>query len=315
MKKSIWRKLFSSSLKLVFPAILLIIAAVTVAAVLLVHRAATPPRAAYLVTPESLNEFTRSRVKISEETWQNKDNTAARGWLLRGRENAPAIVLLHRYGRDRSWLLNLGIHLNEDAGFTVLIPDQRGHGANPTIKWSGFGGAESEDLISAVQFLRGQKIGEKIGVYGVEMGALAAIFGAADEQMIQALALDSVPASSEDVLKSVVKSRSSVAGEFAYQIACRGTHLYYRNGFRHDSACAAAVRMENRKILLLGGKDAPDLQESTADFGKCLPNGANVQAKTDLPISGFNLVSAATSRQQEDYDSLIVNFFRTALNN
>lgn len=313
MKKSIWRKLFASFLRLVFPAILLVVVALVAVAVWLVHRAAEPPRAAYLVTPESLSEFTRNKVKISEETWQNKDATASRGWLLRGGENAPGVVLLHRYGADRSWLLNLGVRLNEATGFTVLIPDQRGHGATPAVKWSGFGGVEGEDLAAAVQFLRNQKTSGRIGVYGVEMGALAAVFGAGEERAIQALALDSVPDSSEDVLENIVKARTSVAGEFAYQIACRGTTLYYPKAFRHDSMCDAARQLENRKILLLAGKDAPALQESTVQLGGCLPKGT--QLKTDLPISGFNLINAATSRQQEDYDQIVINFFRSALAN
>jgi pimeloyl-ACP methyl ester carboxylesterase len=314
MKKSIWRKLFASFIRLVFPAILLVVIALVGTSLWLVHRAAEPQHAAYLVTPESLSSFTRSKVKISEETWQNKDATAARGWLLRGGENAPAVILLHRYGADRSWLLNLGVRLNEATGFTVLIPDQRGHGANPSVKWSGFGGIEGEDLAAAVQFLRNQKTSDRIGVYGIEMGAIAAIFGAGGETAIRALALDSVPASSEDVLGNIVKARSSVAGEVAREIANRGTMLYYPKAFRRDSMCDVAPHLENRKILLLAGKDAPALQESTIKLGGCLSK-QSVQQKTDLPISGFNLINSATSQQQEDYDQIVINFFRTALTN
>jgi hypothetical protein len=180
------------------------------------------------------------------------------------------------------------------------------------VNWSGLGGVEGADLISAVEFLRASKTGARIGVYGVEMGALAAIFGAGEEPAIQALALDSIPASSEDILESTVKARTALVGEFAYQIACRGKHLYYRTTFRHDSACEAAKQIENRKVLLLAGKDAPALQESTVRLGGCL---SNAQSKTDLPISGFNLINSATSQQQEDYDQIVINFFRTALAN
>ena len=146
------------------------------------------------------------------------------------------------------------------------------------------------------------------------MGALAAIFAAGEEPAIQALALDSIPRSSEDILETTVKAQTSLAGEFAYQIACRGTHLYYRTAFRHESACEAAKQIENRKVLLLAGKDAPALRESTAAFGKCLSNGGNVQTKLDLQISGFNLNNAA-GLQGEEYDNTVINFFRSALNN
>ena len=312
MKRSIWRKLFGSLFKLFVPAFLLILAVVIVSAILLVHNAAEPPRAAYLVTPDKLGEIIRNRMNITEETWQNKDTTGARGWLLHGQEKAPAVVLLHRYGTDRSWLLNLGVKLNEATGFTVLIPDQRGHGENPSVKWTSFGGGEAEDLLSAIEFLRTKKVVDRIGVYGVEMGAVAALFGAGADKSIQSLALDSVPGSSEDVLESVVKSRSSYAGEFAYQIACRGTHLYYRNAFRHDSLCDAAKSLDNRRVLLLGGKDALKLQETTLELKNCL-GASNVEAKTDLQVSGYSLVNMASSQQQEEYNRLVIDFFRQTL--
>jgi hypothetical protein len=163
--------------------------------------------------------------------------------------------------------------------------------------------------------LRSQKTGEKIGVYGVEMGAIAALFGAEQEKAIQAVALDSVPASSEDVLGNVVKAHSSVAGGFAYQLACRGTLLYSPKAFRHDSMCDTAKQIGGRKVLLLAGKDAPSLRESTVTFGGCIPNQSNVQSKTDLPISGYNLINAATSQQQDDYNETVINFFRQSLSN
>lgn len=314
MKKSIWVKLLASFVKLVFPAILLVLAALVGFAVWLSHKASEPPKAAYLVTPESLSEFTRSKVKISDENWQNKDATTARGWLLHGKENAPAVVLLHRFGADRSWLLNLGVRLNEETGFTILIPDQRGHGANPAVKWSSFGGAEGDDLAAAAEFLRSQKTANKIGVYGIEMGAIATVFGLEKENAIQAVALDSVPASSNEVVGTAVKANSSVAGGFAYQFVSSGTYLYSPKAFRHDSTCDAAGQIGNRKVLLLAGQDAPELQKSTAAFAACLPNKSNVQSKTDLPVSGYNLINSATSRQQDEYNETVINFFRSALN-
>jgi pimeloyl-ACP methyl ester carboxylesterase len=316
MKRSIRLKLFGSFLRLVFPAILLVTIAFLVTSILLVHKASEPPRAAYLVTPEKFNGFIRSRVKMSEETWQNKDAAPARGWLLQGAsENAPAVVLLHRYGADRSWLLHLGIKLNEQSGFTVLIPDQRGHGENPSVKTTTFGGSEAEDLLSAIQFLREKKVNGKIGVHGVELGAVAAIFGATKEPTVQALALDSIPESSQDVLEAAVKTRSSYAGEFAYQVAAPSASLYHFNAFRSDSTCDAAKNLSSPRVILLTGQDPNPFRESTATVGKCFPNQANVQAKTDLMPSGFNLNNIANSQQAKDYDQIVINFFRENLSN
>src|SRR4051812_36375956 len=70
---------------------------------------AHPPHHPYLVTPDKY--FVP--IKATDEQWPNDDGTQARGWLLRGSEGAPAVVLLHSYGADRSWLLNLGVKINE----------------------------------------------------------------------------------------------------------------------------------------------------------------------------------------------------------
>ncbi|MBC7796797.1 MAG: hypothetical protein H7Z37_07990, partial [Pyrinomonadaceae bacterium] len=157
MKKTIWRKLSASVIKLFLPAVLLLVVAFVTASVWLVNMAAVPPHAAYLVTPEQLQKFTKSGSKITDESWSNKDSTKARGWLLRGNENAPAVILLHRYGADRSWLLGFGSKLNQESNFTVLIPDLRGHGDKPLVNATTFGSLEADDLSSAIVYLRGLK--------------------------------------------------------------------------------------------------------------------------------------------------------------
>ena len=92
-----------------------------------------PPRAAYLVTPQTFSRVTGPMLNANDVAWNNHDGTQARGWLIRGAEGAPSVILLHRYGADRSFLLNLAVKLNETTNFTVLWPDLRGHGQNPPV--------------------------------------------------------------------------------------------------------------------------------------------------------------------------------------
>src|SRR3982750_1348188 len=169
-------------LKTFLPILLLLVLAAVGAVVWIVYGVAHPPRRPYLVTPEKFSQLSDRGLKVTDETWPNRDQTQARGWLLRGAEGAPAVVLLHRYGADRSWLLNLGVKLNESANFTILWPDLRGHGLNPSVKWTSFGTRESEDLLGALDFLRQLKsdskqklVGDRFGIYGVELGSLAAL--------------------------------------------------------------------------------------------------------------------------------------------
>ena len=94
--------------------------------------------------------------------------------------------LAHRYGVDRSWFFNLGIKINEATGATILWPDLRGQGLNPSVSWTSFGSIEGDDIQAALDYLRTLKsvdgqtlVGDKVALYGVEMGGYAALGGGA----------------------------------------------------------------------------------------------------------------------------------------
>src|SRR5918911_3380111 len=165
-------------LKTFLPILLLLVLAAAGAVGWIIYSVAHPPRRPYLVTPEKFSQLSDRGLKVTDETWSNRDQTKARGWLLRGAEGAPAVILLHRYGADRSWLLNLGVKLNETTNFTILWPDLRGHGLNPPVNWTSFGALETDDVAAALDYLRSLKtsqdrplVGAQVGVYGVELGA------------------------------------------------------------------------------------------------------------------------------------------------
>lgn len=147
-------RLIKSLSRLIFPVILLVVAAVAGGSVWLTYRTARPVTAIYLVTPEKYGQLSSRGAQVTDETWTNKDGSTSRGWLLRGAENAPAVILFHKYGADRSYVLNLGVKLNESTNFTILMPDLRGHGDTPHVKNGSFGGCEAEDALSAIEFLR-----------------------------------------------------------------------------------------------------------------------------------------------------------------
>ena len=313
-------RLIKSFYRLLLPIVILLILASAAAAVWLVFTTAHPPKTAYLVTPEQYGRFSARGARVTEETWTNRDGTSARGWLLRGAENAPAVILLHRYGADRSYVLDLGVKINEATNFTILMPDQRGHAENPSVMFTSFGGCESEDALSAIEFVRSLKtdkqtalVGQNIGFYGVEMGALSALFAATKDENVKALALDSVPLGSDQVLASAIGKRFPFANRLTSKIAAAGTYLYFYNGcYNRNSACNLAKALSNRQVLLLAGSDAPDFQSSTEDLRKCFPNETKVSTKTDLNPSGYGVTNASLE-QSEAYDRRIIDFFKESL--
>ena len=313
------RRTGRKALAALLPIVLLLALAVVGLTVWLVYSATRPSRRAYLVTPEQFARLSDRGLKATEQTWQNRDGTAARGWLVRGAEGAPAILFLHRYGADRSWLLNLGVKLNETTNMTVLLPDLRGHGENPPVAASAFGSAEAEDALAAFDYLRGLKtpqgrplVGGAFGVYGVEAGAYAALAAAVQEKSVRALALDSVPDRPDAVLGAAVGERTGLDNGLLRALARLGTRVYYAGRYKNSAACTLAEGLGDRKVLLLSGEGSGPHRETTETLANCFPSRANVETHTSLPLTG-NTLASASPEQDEAYHRRLIDFFDRAL--
>ncbi|HEY6188069.1 MAG TPA: alpha/beta fold hydrolase [Pyrinomonadaceae bacterium] len=309
------QKLFKAFL----PIVLVLLLAMALVAGWIVYRVTRPPRAAYLVTPDTFSQLSARGLKATNETWANADGTEARGWLLRGSEGAPAVLLLHAYGSDRSHLFNLAVKLNETTNYTVLLPDMRGHGEDPTVQWTSLGVREAEDATAALEFLRALKttqgnaqVGDALGIHGVELGAYAALRAAGPNRNVRALVLDSVPASPDELLAVAMKENLGLENSLLRMLARIGMRAYFIGGYDNTAACAEAASLTDRQVLLLSGADAGSLHDSTAALAQCFPKQAQVEVKTDLPLSGINQ-RAATGEQSETYDRRVIDFFDRTL--
>jgi len=308
------RRLGKKFVKSLLPILLLVVIAVVVALALIVYGVTRPPRGAYLVTPEAFSQISGPALKVSDQTWSNPDNTMARGWLLKGASGAPAVILAHRYGVDRSWLFNLGIKINEATGATILWPDLRGHGLNPPVAWTSFGSIESNDIQAAIDYLRTLKsadgqplVSNKIGLYGIEMGAYASLRAAVADTNVRVLVLDSLPGDPADVLQAAVRDDLEIDNRPLGSLSLLATKAYFLGRFDNTAACDLAAALKDQKILLLSGQDAGYLRDSTLRVASCFRE-ANLEVKTDLPLTGFRLTSA-TGEQGEGYDRLVIDFF------
>ena len=310
-RRILGKKLLKSLLPILFLLFLAVIAALS----FIVYGIARPPGGAYLVTPQAFSQISGPVLRVTDESWQNRDNTAARGWLLRGADGAPAVVLTHRYGADRSWLFNLGVKLYEATNFTILWPDLRGHGLNPTVKWTSFGTSEGDDVLAAMDFLQSLKtsrgnrqVGDRMGLYGVELGAYASLRAAVQNNAVRVLVLDSVPESPDELVRAAVKDDLGLSNKPLQQLTRVAVRIYYLGRYENTSACEWAATLKNRRILLLSGTDAGYLRDSTVALGRCLQGAAKLEIKTDLPLTGLNLPSA-TGEQGEGYDRHVIDFF------
>lgn len=313
------RRLGKKLFKALLPIFLVLAVATAVALAFIVYGTTRPPRRAYLVTPQAFSQISGPALKVSDQTWRNRDNTTARGWLLRGSEGAPAVVLVHPYGSDRSWLFNLGVKINEATSFTILWPDLRGHGLTPPVDWTSFGTQEADDIHAAIDFLRTLKaddgrqlVGDRIGLYGVELGAYASLAAAVSDTAVRALVLDSVPRNPDELLQAAVKDDLGVNFrplQYLTEVAMR---LYFMGAYKNTSTCEMAASLKQPRVMLLSGLDAGYLRDSTIALARCFPSPANVDAKTDLPLTGLNLASAP-GEQGEGYDRQVIDFLNRTL--
>ena len=309
-RRRLGKKLFKSLL----PILLVVTVALVVALAFIVRGIAHPPRRAYLVTPKAFAQISGPALKVTDETWRNRDNTPARGWLLRGAEGAPAVVLLHHYGADRSWLFNLGVKINEATNFTILWPDLRGHGLGPPVQWTSFGTFEGGDVLAALDFLRAQKsdagnrlVGDQVGLFGVELGAYAALRAAAQEKAIRVLVLDSVPRSADELVQTTVTNDLGMSVPLLPALASRATQVYFLGRYENTPACEIAGSLSTQRVLLLSGPEAGELRESTIELARCFKDQASTEVKTDLTLTAFNLPSA-TGQDGEGYDRQVIEF-------
>jgi pimeloyl-ACP methyl ester carboxylesterase len=300
------------------PIALLILLAVGSVTVWLARTISRPPSADYLVTPQTFSQLSGPVLKATDETWSNRDGTQARGWLLRGTPGAPAVILYHRYGADRSWVLNLSVKINEATNFTVLWPDLRGHGPDPIVKWSSFGTSETDDVSAAIDYLRslkgpgGAQVGNTIGLYGVELGAYAALAAAGKHPEVRALVLDSVPSGPDDLVNAVSGNRIGTDNGILRSLARLGVRIYFFGKYRNTPSCELAAGLQKKRVLLLSGEDAGYLRNSTNELQKCFVPPTILEAKTDLALTGLNLPSA-TGQLGEGYDRVVIDFFDKAL--
>ena len=309
------RRIGKRLIKSLLPIALVIVVAVVGSLSFVVYCVSRPTKRPYVVTPESFSRISGRALKVTDESWTTLDGRQARGWLLKGVEGAPAVVLLHRYGGDRSWLFNLGVKINETTHFTILWPDLRGHGESPLIKWTSLGARDGDDVVAALNYLRGLKsenqkklVGESFGVYGVELGAYSALKATRPEPQIKVLVLDSVSRSPNELLSAAVSSCVGLENGLVQSSSRLAMRMYMLGTYDNTDACDFAREIRDQRVLLLSGAEAGRLRDSTASLRSCFANPGNVEMRTDLPLSGYSLPSA-TGEQGEAYDRVVIEFF------
>ncbi|MBI3652682.1 MAG: alpha/beta fold hydrolase [Acidobacteria bacterium] len=301
------------------PAVLVLVVGVGSLSFYFIHRLTHPAKTQLYGSPRDFQIIMQKPI-WSDEKWKNSDGTQTVGWFLTQGKPAPAIILSHAYGSNRSDLLTLGVELYK-AGFHILMYDMRGHGESP-VNWSGLGTYEKDDLLSTIKFLKEMKtasgeelVDGRIGLYGVDLGGYISLVASSQEHMVKAVAVDSVY---QDVshfvsgrLKNIVGDNSTSANtlvdsKWTKELTGLTMQMYLLRRQGDDSAINA-VNAASQKFLFIKGKDASLAANTTQEL-------------YDQAKGSKELIEVDKTRQERlyttdssAYDARVAAFFKEAI--
>jgi uncharacterized protein len=224
------------------------------------------------------------------------------GWFFPGLRGAPTIVLCHGYGSSRGELLTL-VSALQDHQYNVFVFDFAAHGANAGI--TTFGYRETDEVRAAVDTVaaRNDVDPARIGLWGYNLGAYAALREAENDHRIKAIVLDSVYDQPQQMVKIGVE-RTGLGGFplMARSAAFSFTWLNYK--YREDPPISKKLHaLAGVPKLFIEASDDPELAEITRQMFIKAPEPRD---QTIIPHGNF---VSMDDNDKRDYENRVVSFF------
>jgi len=224
------------------------------------------------------------------------------GIFFPGQAGGPTIVLAHGLRSQSSALLTLAAAF-QDNSYNVLVFDFSGHGGVKGDTTLGY--RETRELLAAVEAVaqRDDVDPQRIGIWGHDMGAYAALAAAASDPRIRAVAVDSVYDSPVDKFR--MELRRQGAGNLpVIRTLCLWAFRLMNFSDRNDPALSQLVpNMTGVAKLFIQGRDAPKMAESTL---KIFLAAAEPRQQMIFPKSSYVTM---TDEEKRDYQKQVVSFF------
>jgi pimeloyl-ACP methyl ester carboxylesterase len=224
------------------------------------------------------------------------------GWFFPGLRGAPTIVLCHGYGSSRGELLTL-VSALQDHQYNVFVFDFAAHGGNAGI--TTFGYRETDEVRAAVDTVaaRNDVDPARIGLWGYNLGAYAALREAENDHRIKAIVLDSVYDQPQQMVKIGVE-RTGLGGFplMARSAAFSFTWLNYK--YREDPPISKKLNaLAGVPKLFIEASDDPELAEITRQMFIKAPEPRD---QTIIPHGNF---VSMDDNEKRDYENRVVSFF------
>ncbi len=161
-------------------------------------------------------------------SFPSRDGLTLRGWWLEGGDDSPVIVVVHGSEGNRADPAERMLGIAKDLvshGYSVLMFDMRGHGESEGQHISA-GLYEKNDLLGAIDYIRGRGIENKIGVLGFSMGAAVCLMAAPESEEIDAVVADAAYADIVSIIESEFAERSDLPKFFIPIILSMTRNIY-----------------------------------------------------------------------------------------
>lgn len=239
-------------------------------------------------------------------TWTSKDGTPSSGWFIAGQRGAPLVALCHGYGSSRTAILNLATTLRE-SGYNILLLRLRGHSGGTetcTLGWR-----EAEDLNSGIEtVIATEKVDPlRVGVWGVTSGAYAAMRAAEKSDKIAAMALDSAYGNSEVFAGLLAKRSLNFDYPWFRRLLGFGLAVIAHTSESELHQDVPLEQMFHIASLFLYGLEDTGLDAETRRLY------IRAGGKKDILVLPKSRSSILLGSEIKNYDSKVLDFFRTAL--
>jgi pimeloyl-ACP methyl ester carboxylesterase len=224
------------------------------------------------------------------------------GWFFPGLRGAPVIILCHGYQSQRGDVLTLATPLQENQ-YNVFIFDFGGHGKSPGT--TTLGPRETREVLAAIAVMarRSDVDGNRIGLWGANLGGYAALAAAAADRRVRAITVESVYDEPMVFLRTEVE-HSGVGSlpliyplvRFYFQIE----QLPYRGAGLLSTRLSALSKVPKLFIAL---RESPVLAEGTLQLFNISPEP---REQWIMPKPSY---LAMSNEEKRTYENYVLSFF------
>lgn len=228
------------------------------------------------------------------------------GWFFPGLKSAPSVVLCPAYQSSRGELLTLASAL-QDHQYNVFLFDFSAQGSSGGRTTLGF--REVMELRTAMNAVanRGDVDPDRFGLWGVNLGAYAALSEATGDRRVRALAVES-PYDRPEQMVGMLVNRSGLGSIPLVGLMARWGFGWANYQFRNVPPLRVNLgKLAGIAQLYLQSPDDPVLAAYTSDLYRASPPPHELVA---LPHGNYG---GMLDDEKHNYENRIVSFFLTYL--